>query len=67
MPILREVPLRIIRLLRWRGPFDGAMAMRPPSPPPTLSAYAAFSEPEWPTENAARAFGPLWAKDGESR
>jgi hypothetical protein len=41
MPILREVPLRIIRLLRWRGPFDGAMAMRPAGPVPTLNAYAA--------------------------
>jgi len=43
VPILREIPLRIIRLLRWRGPFDGEMAMRPTGPLPTLDAYATIA------------------------
>ena len=46
---LREIPLRIIRLLR-RRPYDGdVMAMRPPGPLPTLNAYATMmaSSPAW--------------------
>lgn len=43
MPTLREIPLRIIRLLR-RRPYDGdAMAMPRPAPLPTLNVYATMA------------------------